>query len=109
MSITVTNNHLPVPRGARPVAGSRQDTTTVRDAAGARRPGMPEERIIEGEVVDKPGGGSTAYNDPFSRVRFGQAGDGENGPYGMLGIAAYLANSVESPAGGVSRYVDYYV
>jgi len=108
MSIAAINNHLPVPRGVRPAAGPRQSAGAAQEAAASGGRGVPVERVIEGEVVDKPSG-SAAYNDPFSRFRFGQTADGGSGLHAMLGIAAYLANSVEPRSSGASRYVDYYV
>ncbi len=99
MSIAAINNHLPAPRGVRPATGIRQDAAA----------GVPVERVIEGEVVDKPAGG-TRYSDPFSRTRSQwTTGKSGSGLHAMLGIAAYTANSVDPRPSGASRYVDYYV
>ncbi|MFQ5488393.1 MAG: hypothetical protein ACE5ET_08140 [Gammaproteobacteria bacterium] len=108
MSITAINNHLPVPRGVRPATDARQGASAVQGVAASARRGVPVERVIEGEVVDKPAGG-TRYSDPFSRTRSQWTSEGGSGLHAMLGIAAYLANSVEPRSSGASRYVDYYV
>ncbi len=107
MSIAAINNPVSLPRRDRGAPGARPSPGTAGQV-DARRRGTPVERVIEGEVVTKPGA-SGGEGDPFARARFfGQEGGASGDLRAMLGISAYLANATASPAGGGARYVDYY-
>lgn len=106
MKVTAVNPyHRPDHHLARRITPA-VDQEAQKTAETRRRPAhaLPVERVIEGEVVDRPAAGR--WQDPFSRFRY----SGSSAAAGWRAAAAYEAQAAAaSPAASVARHVDCYV